>query len=186
MFSQRPLGRMAAWAFLFCLATGGCSETEQDEARARGFDFAGLVPVTGTVVCDGKPLENAVVTFLPERGLPGVGETNAAGKFTLATQNHPGVSPGGYRVAVSYFVSAEGVPQGLGPRSSLVQPPGMLSAKEFVPSEYSDLSRTKLRATVDPTGGSFDFELPPLINVPKKSEPAPIPKSTPSAEAKTP
>ncbi|QDT54369.1 Bacterial Ig-like domain (group 1) [Caulifigura coniformis] len=42
-----------------------------------------LVEVTGTVTMDGKPLENALVYFVPESGGMSSGMTDASGKFTL-------------------------------------------------------------------------------------------------------
>ena len=46
----------------------------------------GLVPVSGTVTLDGKPLADAAVGFFADvGGTPAVGTTDAQGKFTLST-----------------------------------------------------------------------------------------------------
>jgi len=65
-----------------------------------------LVPVTGTLLVNGMPLDGVVITFIPEiaknsRG--GAGTTNVAGAFTIIdlTQNLPGLAPGKYTVAYS-------------------------------------------------------------------------------------
>ena len=119
-----------------------------------------FVPVSGVVTLDGKPLASAVVTFLPTgRGLPANGETGEDGKYEIKTMEQPGAPPGEYKVAVSLLVSADGKPQGLGPRSSIVQSAGMLSAKEQLAPTCADLGRTKLHAIVEAKGGTFDFQV---------------------------
>jgi hypothetical protein len=66
----------------------------------------GLVPVGGTLLVDGKPLDGVVLTFVPEisennRG--GAGETDASGAFTVTHLNaqEPGLPPGKYRIYYS-------------------------------------------------------------------------------------
>jgi hypothetical protein len=90
----------------------------------------------------------------------GSAQTNPDGKYELSSMGGPGVLPGEYKVGLSYMVSDKGEPQGLGVRIAQVQPPGMLTAKEQLPPEYSDLGRTKLSAKVGPQGGEFDFDVP--------------------------
>jgi len=65
-----------------------------------------LVPVTGTLLVNGMPLDGVVITFIPEiaknsRG--GSGTTSVTGAFTVIdlTQNLPGLAPGKYTVAYS-------------------------------------------------------------------------------------
>jgi len=65
-----------------------------------------LVPVTGTLLVNGKPLDAVVVSFIPEiaknsRG--GSGITDTTGAFTVVdlTQNLPGLAPGKYVIAYS-------------------------------------------------------------------------------------
>jgi hypothetical protein len=63
-------------------------------------------PVSGVIKLDGKPLPNAIVTFVPVGGgtaLPAAGTTDSTGKYeavTPGTQNKPGVAPGKYMVCV--------------------------------------------------------------------------------------
>ena len=90
--------------------------------------------------------------------MTGVGETDEEGKYTLESYGTPGMLPGEYKVAISYLVSAEGEPQGPGPRSAMTQPPSMFTPRRL-PDEYSNLGRTKLTATVGPKGGTFDFDI---------------------------
>jgi hypothetical protein len=139
----------------------GCTRAS-DDGRP---DFSKLVPVDGVVTLNGQPLAGAVVTFLPPRWGPGVGETDRDGKYTLKNAGHKGTPPGDYKVAISYLVSADGEPQGLGPRSGLVLPPSMLTATERLPREYSDLGRTKLTAKVGDRGGAFNFDVTAEVEV---------------------
>lgn len=69
-----------------------------------------LVPVSGQVWLDKKPLALKTIRFVPEPGTPGLGAgatTDADGKYTLiavrpgATKDVLGVAPGAYRVVVT-------------------------------------------------------------------------------------
>ena len=144
----------------------GCTDPS-DERPA--FNPGALVPTTGVVTVKGKPLADAIVTFLPEVGYPGVGETDENDKFVLKTSAFQGVSPGDYKVAISYFVTADGKPQGMSARDSRVPTQAGMAAKEVLPSEYSDLGRTTLRAKVRRRGGTFEFDLDASLPVPAKA-----------------
>jgi len=64
----------------------------------------GPVPVQGTVLLDGKPLEGATVSFVPEGGTgrSASGFTDKDGVFHLMTTNpNDGAVPGNYRVTVT-------------------------------------------------------------------------------------
>lgn len=65
-----------------------------------------LVPVSGTILVNGKPMDGITITFIPEiaknsRG--GAGTTSVDGSFTVTdlTQNLPGLAPGKYMVSYS-------------------------------------------------------------------------------------
>lgn len=65
--------------------------------------LSGLVPAEGVVMCDGEPLDNAVVSFFPNAsdGRTATGKTDANGKFTLTTLiANDGAFPGDYKIAV--------------------------------------------------------------------------------------
>jgi hypothetical protein len=145
------------WAILLAVASG-CTERAADDV-GEGPDLSNLAPVSGVITLNGEPLAGAVVTFLPEHWSTAVGECNKKGEFRLSTSDRPGVPPGHYKVAISLLVSAEGEPQGLGPRSSMSPTPGILSAKEMLPREYADLGTTKLTADVPKEGGTFNFDV---------------------------
>ncbi len=64
----------------------------------------GLVSAEGVVLCDGVPLEGAVVSFFPssEEGRSAVGRSDVNGKFILTTLiTNDGAFPDTYKVAVT-------------------------------------------------------------------------------------
>ena len=171
---------------LVLVAVLGCSRSEDDEPLP-DFNTVPLVPAGGVIKLDGKPLAHAVVSFMPKHGPIAMGETDETGRYSLS-YGREGAPIGNYVVAVSYLISAEGEPQGLGPRSGLNSPPSMRNAKERLPSTYADLGRSKLRATVPPGGKTdLDFDLAgPLLPGPEpappakeRDQPAPEPSGTP-------
>src|SRR5262245_27155263 len=72
-----------------------------------------LVPVTGTVTLDGKPLEGANIVFVPDPGnaaiTQGTDLTGASGNYKVMYNNRTGISPGKYKVAVSKLQAKPGV-----------------------------------------------------------------------------
>jgi hypothetical protein len=144
-----------------------------------------LHPVSGKVTVDGKPLAHAVVTFLQvdEKGTLSVGETDDEGAFKLSHGFDPGTAAATYKVAISYLVGTDGTVYGLAPRSGLAKPYGMVTAKELVPREWSDLGRTTQRVTVPEKGGTFNIEIPgPLLPPPTPETPAKAGGSLPPSE----
>jgi hypothetical protein len=179
MISRCFTRRQTLWTVVLALASG-CTGMEGDE-QAEGPDFANLVPVSGVITLNGEPLQGAVITFLPKAWSPGLGETNAKGEFTVSSSNRPGIAPGDYKVAISLLLSPEGVPQGVGPRSSLTPPQSLVAAKEILPREYTDLGSSKLTATVKPKGGHFEFD----VKAPGLVIPAPPTSPAQEKEAET-
>lgn len=118
-----------------------------------------LVPVSGTVTLDGKPLANASVTFLPVGGTRGArspyGFTGADGRYELVFDNeHKGAPEGEFEVLCNKWVMPDGSDF---PRDSGQSPVEV--AKELLPSHYSQEGMSKLRATVPAGGGTIDFQL---------------------------
>jgi len=75
-------------------------------AAGCGGSAESLVPVSGTLLVDGKPMDGVDVTFVPEgakNGRGGFGKTDEAGEFTVTdiAQNLPGLAAGKYVVAYS-------------------------------------------------------------------------------------
>jgi hypothetical protein len=89
-------------AISFCLLAlcvtliGGCG------------DNRGRVPVTGTVVFDGKPLESGSIRFGGDQGAAGVGQI-VNGAFSLnESGSQTGVLPGKYEVLIASWIEERG------------------------------------------------------------------------------
>lgn len=85
--------RDAAWVLATCLSAAvlasGCERPSL------------LVPVTGRVLLDGRPLPSGVVQFQPAAGQAASGQIAEDGSFILSRNARgDGVPPGTYRVAV--------------------------------------------------------------------------------------
>lgn len=187
--SRRPRGLNTSGFSLLLVATlvigcNGSSEVDEQLNPA----VVPLVPVSGVITSQGKPLKGAVVTFMPTSGAASNGETDDDGKYELSTYSRKGALIGTMKVAISYLASKEGEPQGIGPRSAMAQSAAMLSSTERLPPEYADLGRTKLSATVGAQGGTFNFDVPaisgPGVGV-GSADPASAPAPAPAADSKT-
>lgn len=172
-------------AFMFAIGLAGCA-SEPPPGPPK------LVPVSGTVTHEGKPLVGAIVQFNPTVAGEGslcIGETDESGKYQLSHVGYPGCSPGSYKVAISLTMSTEGKPVTIAQNSSLSPHPATLGAKEIIPKNYSSLGETSLTAVVPERGGSFDFDVPgPFLDPPApvekkpEAEPAAPPAEAPKAE----
>lgn len=105
----------------------------------------GLVPVTGVVTLDGRPVGGAMVLFVPEdhRGQPAQGVTAVDGTFTLSTRMKQGAAAGDYKVLVTKTSGT--LPPGADPSSS----PHL---KSLLPKVYGDAQTTPFRQQVPPAG----------------------------------
>lgn len=116
-----------------------------------------VVPVSGTVTFDGKPLKGATLRFIPTGATPGGGAngfTKPDGTYELTgIRGGAGTSPGEYKVVISKRVN----PDGSAPDPNI--PPIESPAKEVLPPQYSDESRSTLTKTVPEKGGTIDFAL---------------------------
>jgi hypothetical protein len=83
------LARIAAAAALV-LWLGGCSDGQ-----------SALVPVSGRVLIDGKPLEYGYIRFLPQNARASSANLDLHGRFTLkCVKQGDGVVPGQHSVAI--------------------------------------------------------------------------------------
>lgn len=135
----------------------------------------GAVKATGTVTFDGKPLEGATVSFIPEGegGRNASGLTDAQGNFRLTTlEPGDGALPGKYKVTVS---KVEQDPNALPPATT--QEEGMKRAAEMaakantrnatpaeppkamLPDRYGNEKTSGLSAEVK-SGGENNFTFP--------------------------
>jgi hypothetical protein len=112
-----------------------------------------LVPVSGSVQMEGKPVVGASVLFCPaDKGPTACASTDSAGRFQLETASKPGAMPGRYRVAVIKK-------QVLGlDKFGRVGPSGV-HVNWHVPEKYGSFDTSGLRVVVDRDSREFNFVL---------------------------
>lgn len=133
--------------FLLCGLAAGCGNS--------GGNLPPLVPVTGTITWEGKPLVGAMVLYIPQPGAPGQGgtaRTDADGKYTLTSlvRNEPGIAAGPYKVMISTPAMDEGYEAKPG------DPP---FTKVVIPEQYGHREKTILTADVAPGMEPKNFDL---------------------------
>jgi hypothetical protein len=108
-----------------------------------------MVPLTGKVIYNGKPLEFGTVAFQPPGGQPARGDIQPDGTFTLSTYRlNDGVVLGKHKVRVACYESQ---------RPGTVKPPGEQSlGKLLIPKKYTLFEQSGLTAEV------HEGENPPL------------------------
>lgn len=109
-----------------------------------------MVPVTGKVIYNGKPLEFGTVTFQPSHGQPARGDIQPDGTFTLSTYRlNDGAVLGKHKVRVACYESQ---------RPGTVKAPGETSlGKLLIPSKYTSFEQSGFSAEI------HDGENPPLV-----------------------
>ena len=125
------------------------------------------VPVQGKITAQGKPLDNAVIQFIPTgstKGEGGIGRSDQSGNFSLigSRGGAKGVVPGEYKVRVSRLIARDGSP--LPDDAKEVENPG---AKESIPGPYNSPESTTLTATVPEAGGVVTLDIPAKVLGPK-------------------
>jgi hypothetical protein len=108
---------------------------------------------------DGKPVENATVTFMPQQGGSGkqaTGQTGPDGSFQLTTRNtNDGALPGEYRVTeVPPATNMRDAKAGARKAQQKAKKP----PKYVIPAIYTDPTKTVLKQKV-PTEGTVKLEL---------------------------
>lgn len=115
-----------------CLSLAGCGESD-------------VVPVSGTLTYKGKPVTNAHIHFVPEKGRPSFGTTDDQGRFTLTYDpQNKGVLRGKHRVFVEYNSSADQTRPGAIPGETVALPPDL---KTFF-DKYGG-TNSKVEVTID-------------------------------------
>lgn len=116
-----------------------------------------VVPVSGTLTYQGKPLENFQVTLVPSDGRrAAVGITDKNGKFTMGTnETGDGAPPGTHKVAVSWA----GPPAETGATEQIVDEPEKLpKADVSLPATFANPETSGLTQEV-PEAGLTDWKL---------------------------
>jgi len=130
------------------------------------------IKVEGVVTLDGKPVDRAMVSFIPvdKGGHQANGQTGNDGTFHLTTYTSgDGAIPGDYKVIISKAGAHDSennvAPKVDDPKDFEKMKSMMMSAskphrpeKGTLPADYSDLSKTQLKARV-PHDGPVTFEL---------------------------
>ena len=119
---------------------------------------ANLVPVTGNITMDGRPLAGASITFVGSGatpGLGGVGIADEAGNFEVSHfRAGKGLEPGDYKVLVSKLVMSNGMPIPAGTLSV-----AELGTREVVPRRYNDPEGSILHLSVRGGGDPVSLAL---------------------------
>jgi hypothetical protein len=130
--------RLALWVLLLSSIVG-CG------------DNRGRVPVTGSVLFDGKPLESGTIRFGGDQGAAGVGHI-VNGRFSLnESGSQSGVLPGKYDVLIASWIEERGS----------VRPDGSFSpGTTRIPLTYLDPEKAGLKAeVVKGQSNRFTFEV---------------------------
>lgn len=118
-------------------------------ASLTGCGGDGTIPVKGSVELDGKPLDKALVTFIPDTGTPGpggAGATDDTGHFEVMTpQGIKGLLPGKYKITVSKTTLKGEVSRAETGETGLTDS----DLNELVPPPYFHPETTTLNVTVE-------------------------------------
>lgn len=126
----------ALWMCCAAIGCGGGTPSDQPE----------LGNVSGIVTLDGKPLEKAMVAFIPEKGSPSYGTTDADGNYTLSyTADADGAVLGKHSVRITTFREGGEDEEG--------------NSTERVPERVPEKYNTKTELTADVKAGSNTVDL---------------------------
>jgi hypothetical protein len=146
-----PNANRIATLTLFLLAVG-CADSN------RTADIEKVVPVSGTLTFQGKPLEQYRVTFLPTDGRrAAVGITDVAGKFVLGTNDVGDGAPAGkHKVAIVWAPPASAGTPG---QEAIVDDLSKLPKPKIkIPDKYGNPETSGLEQEI-PAGGVSDLKI---------------------------
>lgn len=123
-----------------------------------------LVPVEGVVKFEGKPLENAELTFAPDPSnkdvTPGSAMTADDGSYKARYQSRFGLAEGKYKISIRKIEVKNDakIPEAI--KGDPTQMEMLGAVKQSLPDKYAQLDKTSFTIDVK-TGASdkFDFEL---------------------------
>jgi hypothetical protein len=178
MFKSLKVGRLGLWI----LATGSAvllASCGSDDGLGRRH------PVKGTVTYNGTPLEQGVISFVPEDPA-GVGASGKVekGYYTLSTGGDgDGARAGKYKVTITAkepsldkakaeFEKTSGRTEaGFIPQQFITK--AAAQAKNLIPGGYGDVRSTNLAAEVKDQSNTIDFA---LTDAEAPAEPKPVGK----------
>ena len=127
-----------------------------------GSDAPSLVPATGTVLVNDKPVADANVNFIVEGKPLAIGVTNSEGKFSMTTGGRPGAPLGKAKVTISKTSSTQQANPSMKPEDMMKMQmanngatPGVV---EEIPGKYGDPNTSGLQAELDSDGAKNVFE----------------------------
>jgi len=145
-------------SFPLCLGVSICCSIAGCSGYSQTAHIEKVVPASGTLTYQGKPLDSFQVTFIPADGRrPATGITDASGKFTLGTNNlGDGAAPGTHKVAIVWSPPR---PAGeMGQETINDNPAAMPKPKVSIPSKYNDPEKSGIVQEV-PARGSSDLKI---------------------------
>jgi len=127
-----------------------------------------LVPVSGTVTHNGKPLEGATLTFTPDQSnpeqTPGGDVTGPTGNYKAMYRGRSGLAPGKYRVLVSKTILPPGMKPSAGGEDDYmnqVAAESVANAGGRGPSAPMEI-KDDVEREVGPEGGEVDIDVKAL------------------------
>lgn len=137
---------------------------------------SGTNQVQGVVTLDGKTVQGATVSFIPEGGTgqPASGFTDAVGAFTLSTSGKSGVQRGTYKVVVTktdeapvdmkadspeYMAKMKKMAPKAGPPAMMPGTGAPSGPKSVLPAVYAKADTTPLTQKVPPESSPVKLEL---------------------------
>ena len=135
---------------LFAVVIGGCARKPDPV----------LVPASGVVTLDGKPLAHGLVRFSPtERGISAAwiseATTDDLGRYELVSPMGPGAVVGTHRVTVSEGGVPDEIRDDQGKVAAWL---GKLAGRPL-PGRYGTIATSPLEVTVGPSGAGVDLDL---------------------------
>jgi hypothetical protein len=123
-----------------------------------------LLPVEGTVKFDGKPLENAELTFAPDPSnkevTSGAAMTADDGSYKARYQSRFGLAEGKYKISIRKVEvrNDANVPDAIKGDPTQMEMLGLV--KQSLPDKYAALDKSSFTIEVKPgSSEKFDFEL---------------------------
>ena len=135
---------------LFAVVIGGCARKPDPV----------LVPASGVVTLDGKPLAHGLVRFSPtERGISAAwiseATTDDLGRYELVSPMGPGAVVGTHRVTVSEGGVPDEIRDDQGKVAAWL---GKLAGRPL-PGRYGTIATSPLEVAVGPSGAGVDLDL---------------------------
>lgn len=138
-----------------CLVAGALAGCGSDDSPT-------LVPATGTVYYNDKPISGAMVTFQVEGKPLATGQTNAEGKFVITTGGRPGAPLGDAKVGIAKTAAGTQDMTSMKPDDmramQMANKNRVPDVKPEIPVKYGDPQNSKLVATLSANGDENVFE----------------------------